>query len=167
MRNFLKRAAAAGERHLSQRSLQLGRFSLPGVRTADQDQPVIAWSEWLIFFFRALAIFQLCKGLVHWGLMIGVSDQAVLPAGDIMEMQAANIYFAVLDLVAGVGLWLTSSWGAVLWLLTAMSQIAVLIGFPEIFGTVPALILFEVVAIGVYLFLTWKVAHVSQDKVQS
>ena len=33
------------------------------------------------------------------------------------------IVFAVLDLVAGVGLWLTSTWGGVMWLLAIMSHI--------------------------------------------
>ena len=34
-----------------------------------------------------------------------------------VEWQAATVFFAVLDLVAAIGLWLAVSWGAVMWLL--------------------------------------------------
>ncbi len=129
--------------------------------TGRDDSHVIDWTQNLVLFFRILAIFQIAKGLVHWGLLISISGDASLrPAG---EYLAANTYFAVLDPVAGVGLWLTSSWGAVLWLLAAVSQIAIGIGFPEIFGQMWPLLVFEVAAIAFYVLLTWKVAQVSDD----
>jgi Family of unknown function (DUF6163) len=122
-----------------------------------EDKPVTDWTQNLVLFFRVLALFQIAKGLVHWGLLIHSS-------GDLsVEYLSANIYFAVLDPVAGVGLWLTSSWGAVLWLLAAVSQIAISIGFPEIFGELWPLIAFEIVAIAGYIFLTWKVAKVADE----
>lgn len=165
MRDLLQRARALGERHLSQRAVQLRRIALPAPGGQTDEQPAIAWSEWLILFFRVMAIFQLAKGLVHWGFLIAGTESVPLPAGDLVELHAANIYFAVLDPVAGVGLWLTSSWGAVLWLLAAMSQIAVLIGFPEIFGLLPLLIVFELAAVGAYLFLTWKLARAGKGQI--
>ena len=32
---------------------------------------------WLIWFFRLMALFQLSKGLVHWGLLIMDSSNTV------------------------------------------------------------------------------------------
>jgi hypothetical protein len=128
--------------------------------TGRDETHVIDWTQNLVLFFRVLALFQLAKGMVHWGLLISAVDPDTPFAA---EFLAANIYFAVLDPVAGVGLWLTSSWGAVLWLLAAVSQIAVCIGFPEIFGELWPLVIFEAVAIGFYILLTWKVAQVSDD----
>lgn len=130
----------------------------PGPVTGE-DKPVTDWTQNLVLFFRVLALFQIAKGLVHWGLLIHPTGNEPLT----VEYLAANIYFAVLDPVAGVGLWLTSSWGAVLWLLAAVSQIAISIGFPEIFGELWPLIAFEVVAIAFYIFLTWKVAKVADE----
>jgi hypothetical protein len=132
----------------------------PGPVTGE-DLPVTDWTQNLVLFFRVLALFQIAKGLVHWGLLIHPSDTGadMLSA----EFLTANIYFAVLDPVAGVGLWLTSSWGAVLWLLAAVSQIAICIGFPEIFGELWPLVAFETVAIMGYIFLTWKVAKVADE----
>ena len=125
---------------------------------------LVAWSELLIWFFRIMALFQLAKGLVHWDLLVMDSSNTIgLIPSTAVEEQSVNIYFAVIDVVAGVGLWMTSSWGAVLWLLAAVSQIAVCVGFPEIYGSLWPLVIFEVLGISVYVFLTWKVAQTNED----
>ncbi|MFC5067965.1 DUF6163 family protein [Flaviflagellibacter deserti] len=126
------------------------------------EQPVMDWTQNLVLFFRVLAVFQLFKGLVHWALLLGAGGDP-LGSNQAVEFLSANIYFAVLDPVSAVGLWLTSSWGAVLWLLAAVSQLAICIAFPEIFGSLWPLILIEAIAIGGYIFLTFKVAQVSDD----
>lgn len=135
------------------------RMSVPS-RLSDE-RPVMDWTNNLVLFFRFLALVQLAKGMVHWGLLLSPAEGL---SGDAAgEYLASNIYFAILDPVAGVGLWLTSSWGAVIWLLAAASQIAICVGFPEIFGAMWWLIAFEVMAILGYIFLTWKVAQISDD----
>ncbi|BCJ90609.1 hypothetical protein IZ6_13440 [Terrihabitans soli] len=130
----------------------------PPMPVTGEDRPVTDWTQNLVLFFRVLALFQIAKGLVHWGLLIHPGDGPITA-----EYLTGNIYFAVLDPVAGVGLWLTSSWGAVIWLLAAVSQIAISIGFPEIFGEMWPLIGFEFAAIIGYIFLTWKVAKVADE----
>jgi uncharacterized membrane protein (DUF2068 family) len=44
------------------------------------------------------------------------------------------VFFAVIDLVAAVGLWLAAAWGAVIWLTAVASMLAVEIFFPQVFG---------------------------------
>ena len=44
------------------------------------------------------------------------------------------MFFAVIDLVAAVGLWLAAAWGAVIWLTAVASMVAVEIFFPQVFG---------------------------------
>ena len=44
------------------------------------------------------------------------------PLRDGRGYQATIIYFAVIDLMAAVGLWMASTWGGVLWLLAVMSH---------------------------------------------
>jgi hypothetical protein len=133
----------------------------PSMPVTGEDRPVTDWTQNLVLFFRVLALFQIAKGLVHWGLLIHPSQPGTEMPG--LEYLTGNIYFAVLDPVAGVGLWLTSSWGSVLWLLAAVSQIAICIGFPEIFGQLWPLLAVEAVAIMFYIFLTWKVAKVADE----
>jgi len=139
--------------------LRFLRQKINAAGAAAADRSLIDWTQNLVLFFRAMALFLLAKGLVHWSLLISSGDGAGAEID--MEYLSANIYFAVLDPVAGVGLWLTSSWGAVLWLLAAVSQIAICLGFPEVFGALWPLVVFEAVAIGLYVYLTWKVALVS------
>ena len=143
------------------RDLLRRKLPAPVRVTGAEDQPVTDWTQNLVLFFRVLALVQIAKGLIHWGLLI--SPQSTGEGIVANEYLAANIYFAVLDPVAGVGLWLTSSWGAVLWLLAAVSQIAICIGFPEVFGAMWWLVTLEAFAIIVYVFLTYKVAQVSDD----
>lgn len=141
---------------------RMPRLGMPGPDRRNDDGPVTDWTHNLVLFFRVLSLIQLAKGLTHWGLLINapVAELTGIEAG---EYLAANIYFAILDPVSGVGLWLTSSWGAVIWLLAAASQIAICVGFPEIFGPMWWLIAVETLAILLYIFLTWKVAEISDD----
>jgi hypothetical protein len=125
----------------------------------------VRWDGVLVAFFRALAIAQVLKGLVHWALILGGTDtiQAGVLNAD-PEWFAANIYFAVIDPVAAVGLWLTSSWGAVLWMLAAGSQIAMSAFFPEVFGPLWVLAIWNVLLIAVYGWLSWQAAGVNQQR---
>ena len=44
------------------------------------------------------------------------------------------MFFAVIDLVAAVGLWLAAAWGAVVWLTAVVSMVAVEMFFPQVYG---------------------------------
>jgi hypothetical protein len=125
------------------------------------DAGEVDWPRALILFFRVMAAVQFVKGLVHWGLLLG--DAGGEGVGADLEYQAANIYFAVLDPIASVGLWMTSSWGAILWLLAAVSQIAACAAFNEVYGTLWPLLVFELMSVGVYVYITWQVSKVSDD----
>lgn len=157
-------AVTEDEQRLRPLHFRASRATTQAMPQTTPEPSIVAWSELLIWFFRIMALFQLVKGLVHWDLLIMDSSNTIglIPSAAVEE-QSINIYFAVVDVVAGVGLWMTSSWGAVLWLLAAVSQIAVCLGFPEIFGSLWLLVIFEVLSISVYVFLTWKVAKTNED----
>lgn len=93
------------------------------------------WTRRLVFFLRAMAIVSLLKGLYHWAHVCGIAGDDSVPF-DVQPIawQAATIFFAVLDLVAAVGLWLAAAWGAVIWLMAVASMLAVEIAFPHVFG---------------------------------
>jgi len=44
------------------------------------------------------------------------------------------VFFAVIDLVAAIGLWLAAAWGAVVWLTASVSLAAVEVFFPQVYG---------------------------------
>src|SRR6202167_6205827 len=85
-------------------------------RPSDMLEPVRAskgvrvrgsWTEYLVLFLRLMAGISLLKGLYHWGQVCGIG---VGPDGGFethtIAWQTATVFFAVLDLVAAVGLWL-------------------------------------------------------------
>src|SRR6202453_2843268 len=66
-----------------------------------------AWTRRLVFFLRIMAVLSVAKGLYHWAQVtgfIGGEDDAF--ENQPMAWQTATVYFAVIELVAAVGLWL-------------------------------------------------------------
>ena len=63
------------------------------------------------------------------------------------------MFFAVLDLVAAVGLWLAAAWGAVVWLTSVVSMAAVEVFFPQVYGGSIFIVFVEMTLLGMYLFL--------------
>ena len=73
--------------------------------------------------------------------------------------QTATVFFAVIDLVAAVGLWLAAAWGAVVWL-TAVVSMAVVEGFfPQVYGGNLLTVIAEIGLLMVYLGLAWMAAY--------
>lgn len=112
------------------------------------------WTGWLVIYVRFLAVIALAKGLWHWAMICGFGD-GLNSAFELATppWKAATIFFAVIDLVAAVGLWLAAAWGGVVWLTAALSMATVEYLFPEIYGGRPIVIIAELVAIAIYLGL--------------
>jgi uncharacterized membrane protein (DUF2068 family) len=101
-----------------------------------------------------MAAVSLIKGLYHWGQVCGIG----VPADEGFEThtiawQTATVFFAVLDLVAAVGLWLAAAWGAVVWLPSVVSMAAVEVFFPKVYGGSLAIVLIEMTLLCAYLYL--------------
>src|ERR1044072_1987954 len=102
---------------------------------APKSQRITPWARRLILFLRVMAASAMLKGIYHWSLVLGVGAGAGSTfenAG--MAWQAATIFFAVIDLVAAVGLWLAAAWGGVVWLTSAISMAAIELFFPLVYG---------------------------------
>jgi hypothetical protein len=132
-------------------------------RPSDMLEPVRAgkglsvagsWTEYLVLFLRLMAAVSLVKGLYHWAQVCGVGaapDDGFLAHS--VAWRSATVFFAVLDLVAAVGLWLAAAWGAVVWLSSVVSMAVVEIFFPNVFGGSIFVALVEMTLLGVYLWL--------------
>ena len=116
------------------------------------------WNFILVWFMRMLALMWIAKGLGYWAVILG-ADSAPTPfEARTTGFQATTIYFAVIDLVAAVGLWLTSTWGGVLWLLAVMSHLILTVFFPNIVTGGPVLIGLFISFIATYLYISWLAA---------
>jgi hypothetical protein len=118
------------------------------------------WTFWFLVFVRVMAVISLAKGLYHWTIICGIN--APFPSGFDSyptPYQVATVFFAIIDLVAGVGLWLAAPWGAVVWLTSVISMGAVEVLFPQIYGGNTWIIVVEVVLLGMYLWLALMAAR--------
>ncbi|HWC93412.1 MAG TPA: DUF6163 family protein [Pseudolabrys sp.] len=134
--------------------------SLAPVHEHDGEPSVGRWTRRLVFFLRTMAVVAMLKGLYHWARVCGI----VVDDGQPFELQsialqAATVFFAVLDLVAAVGLWLAAAWGAVIWLMAVASMLAVEIFFPQVFGGGLVVGVAEGAVLVIYLLLAMKAAQ--------
>ncbi len=113
------------------------------------------WTGRLVWFLRGMAAVSLLKGLYHWAVVVGLGDgsSSVFETSS-TAWQAATIFFAVIDLVAAVGLWLAAAWGGVVWLTAAISMAAVELFFPQIYGGSFLVVLAEFATIFAYVGLS-------------
>jgi len=113
-----------------------------------------SWTELLVLFLRIMAVVSLIKGLYHWGQVCGIggrSDSGF--QNHTIAWQTSTVFFAVLDLIAAVGLWLAAAWGAVVWLTSVVSMAAVEVFFPQVYGGSVFVVFVEMTLLGVYLYL--------------
>jgi hypothetical protein len=118
-----------------------------------------AWTRRLVVFLRVMAVLAIIKGLYHWAQVtgfVGGEDDAF--ENQPMSWQAATIYFAVIELVAAVGLWLATPWGAVVWLTSVVSMAVIELMFPNIYGGSIVTVLAEGGLLLGYLGLAWMAA---------
>jgi Family of unknown function (DUF6163) len=118
------------------------------------------WTRRLVLFLRLMATVSMLKGLYHWSRVCGIG---VAPNQEFefhsIAWQTATVFFAVIDLVAAVGLWLAAAWGAVIWLTAVASMLAIDMFFPQVFGNGLSIGLTEGVLLALYLWLALKSAQ--------
>jgi fatty acid desaturase len=122
------------------------------------------WRQRLTRFQRIAGGFMIFKGLTHWAALIGLGDGAGLRfQQQPLDAQAATVFFAVIDLVAGVALWLGSTWGAMLWLLAAGLQFFADVVVLELSGFLILLTIVEVLLVAGYVIIRFMV-HVETSQ---
>ncbi|KRE17437.1 hypothetical protein ASE63_13375 [Bosea sp. Root381] len=114
------------------------------------------WRTTLVWLLRILSVLWLAKGLLAWAVIFGIGGLSQPPfEARLLSFQAIVVYFAVIDLVAAVGLWLTSTWGGVLWLLAAISHLLLGFFFPGLLPMTPWFVGSCIGAILAYFLATW------------
>lgn len=91
-----------------------------------------ALTAWLCRI-AGLALFGM--GLFYWVRLIGIFD-GPLWRYDLMPVwwRFAAPTLAVLYPIAGIGLWMVTSWGTVIWVLLTLVEALMHFGFPHLFG---------------------------------
>lgn len=116
----------------------------------------VPWDLVLVWFMRLVASAWILKGLAAWLVILGVDAPGLAPLGSLpVPAQAMVVIFAVLDPVAGVGLWLTSTWGGVMWLLAVMVHVLFAVLRPEDALVGLEVTIAEMVLVLTYVGLSW------------
>jgi hypothetical protein len=135
-------------------------LSLSGIGSGRPESDENVWTRRLVLFLRVMAVLSIGKGLYHWAQVtgfVGGADTAF--ENQSTAWQSATIYFAVIELVAAVGLWLATPWGAVVWLTTVVSMAVIELMFPTIYGGSLTVVGIEAFFLVVYLVLAWLAAQ--------
>ncbi|CAN5361708.1 hypothetical protein BH11PSE4_BH11PSE4_12060 [soil metagenome] len=141
----------------SQREAAMSVAAISSARERSDDN---AWTRRLVLFLRVMAVLSMAQGLYHWAQVTGFAgseDEAF--EGQSMAWQTATVYFAVIELVAAVGLWLATPWGAVVWLTAVVSMAVIELMFPAIYGGGLIMVGIEGVLLAAYLALAWMAAR--------
>ena len=114
------------------------------------------WTGALVWYMRTLAWVWVSKGLFNWSLVLGAfpryGDFTMLPR----SLQGPVVFFAAVDLLAAVGLWLAAPWGGVVWLLCA--AIEVVSPALGVRGAVTGAlgVTLNIVLVALYFFMSWR-----------
>lgn len=131
---------------------------LRGARAGEAGAKTAAtrWRFVLVLLLRLLSVVWMAKGLMAWAVIFGLGGEGQPPFENrLLSYQAITVYFAVIDLVAAVGLWLTSTWGGVLWLLAAVSHLLLGFFFPRLLPVTTWLAGAYLAMIAAYFLATW------------
>lgn len=110
------------------------RFNEPGGDRIERAAPTrqTGWDMILIWFMRLTALLWLGKAVATWATILDVLPGAPRFEDVPVGRQTVIVYFAVIDAMAAVGLWLTSAWGGVVWLLAATSALTLAVLTPHL-----------------------------------
>ncbi|HEX8416649.1 MAG TPA: DUF6163 family protein [Methylobacterium sp.] len=117
------------------------------------------WDVVLVWFMRITALLWLAKGAATWAAILDVLPGARPFETEPLGRQAVIVYFAVIDFTAAVGLWLTSAWGGVVWLLAATSALTLAILTPQLLSISTPVLAVQAAIIAMYFILSWLAAR--------
>ena len=118
----------------------------------------------LVLLMRALSLISLGTAALNWGALLGLSAEPGADVGGFgLGGRGLTLYFAVLDPIAAVGLWMTSSWGAVIWIVSALSRVALATGLIDPAEFSALALAYQVIVVGLYLVLSRRAARAAQS----
>ncbi len=133
----------------------------PAIRVGvtSREQAQTRWGLILVIFMRLLAALWILQGLLQWSAFM-------LPGDSLFDhlrisQTAAVMFFAVIDFLAAVGLWLATPWGGILWLFAAVVQVLVALSVKNVISA--GWIAGDVSLIVIYFALTWQAGRMASD----
>lgn len=113
-----------------------------------------SWRRRYALFLRIVGLIWVVKGAGQWAIVLGIDPRAASFAALPTGLMATTAFFACVDPLAGLGLWLVSAWGGALWIAAAAIEIALAVSaYGGAAGIAVAAL--DALLIAAYLALTW------------
>jgi Family of unknown function (DUF6163) len=118
-----------------------------------------------VVFLRLVAIVFFIFGIIYWGKLVGYFDNGSVRF-DLMPtpVKVASTSLAVLFPVAALGLWLSVSWGEVLWAIAAATEIVMYEFWAGQFEPWPLIPLFHLIVAVIYCVLRGSLWYNAKQK---
>ena len=117
------------------------------------------WDTVLVWFMRLTALAWLIKSILAWATILDVLPGSRPFEAESFGRQSVIVYFAVVDAAAAIGLWLTSAWGGVIWLLAVTSALTLAVLTPQLLPVSLPLLVFGGTVVAMYFLLSWIAAQ--------
>jgi Family of unknown function (DUF6163) len=88
-------------------------------------------------YVRGVALLLLLAGLARACLILGITPDGQSFATLTPAWRVGAATLMLVDLFAGVGLWVGAAWGPVMWAVGLAVEVSMYTLFPELFGTYP------------------------------
>lgn len=122
------------------------------------------WRRRLFLFLRAVAAFLLVEGIIYWAVIVGLGDASPTHFERMpIAAQGAVIWGAIINPIAGVGLWLRAGWAVVLWLIATLVQVVLGAWAPAGMTGILLVTLAELGLVVAYAVLSIKAAQESEE----
>jgi hypothetical protein len=135
-----------------------------GAEAASQAKAAVRWQLLLVWFMRIVALLWLVQGFSHWHSILAPSPSALQSLPPLSASALAG--FAVLDLLAAVGLWLVTPWGGVLWILTVAAQMAAIVFLPGFFASGRLILAIDAALVVGYFVITFQAGREELNRPQ-
>lgn len=116
----------------------------------------------LALFSRVVALMWILVALEPWRRIMAPVAGSLNDLS--FSMAAATLFFAVLDPIAAVGLWLLAPWGGAVWLLSLTARIFVAWRKPSFFYAPDLAVACGLILLASYLFLSWRANRAPEEE---
>ncbi len=119
-----------------------------------EDHRIVLIDHLIRLLKRVVAAGLLFLALTYWMRITGLSDVPGLRFDTmLLHWRTASVLMAVLLPIAALGLWGQFTWGTTSWLIAAVSELSIYLGWVGDFGENDLVVAFHVTAISAYVLL--------------
>ncbi len=129
------------------------RLAAPDRISVQLAGPEVRWRLVTTWLMRLLSALWMMRAIFEWAAILGAAPERAAFEDMALRAQVSLCVFAVLHTIAAVGLWLSSGWGGVVWVILTLAEMLLFFLLPVAEVTSGPLVLFSMVFLALYVLL--------------